>query len=79
MTKIGQKNIWKISLAICLAITELDPIANAVHVPAMKGCILGHHKKTSTHFLNRGAKVMFMAFWKVLGAPHNPNAITQNS
>jgi hypothetical protein len=26
-------------------------------------------KKTRTHFCSRGAKVMFIAFWNVLGAP----------
>jgi hypothetical protein len=36
-------------------------------------------KKTRTHFLNRGAKVVFIAFWKVAGAPVSPKAITLNS
>jgi hypothetical protein len=36
-------------------------------------------KKTMTNFLKPGARVMFIAPWKVPGAPVRPNAITVNS
>jgi hypothetical protein len=46
---LGKKNIWKISLAICLALTGPELVANAVHVPTMKGFILGYHRKRQVH------------------------------
>jgi hypothetical protein len=36
-------------------------------------------KNTKTHFLSRGARVVFIDLWKVAGAPINPMAITLNS
>jgi hypothetical protein len=34
---------------------------------------------TKTHFLSRGAKMVFIAAWRVAGALVNPNGVTLNS
>jgi hypothetical protein len=83
MSKVGNLGMGKGTLEqFNFPVISLQQLEHRVQMVEMILKGLAVHKNViekHQNTLNRGAKVVFMAYWKVLGAPVMPNTITLNS